>query len=314
MDLRELRSFIYIARLRSFSRAAAELHIAQPALSRQIRKLEEELGATLLERHPRGVELTEAGHIVLKRAELLVNNVRQIRDEVQSATRALSGQIAVAVPPAAGSIILPPLLRRFRQDYPNVSVHIQEGVSSTLHNWIQQGRVDVAIMHNPPAMQTIRIESLLHEAMYVVERSGAAGRSGYQVQDLAGLPLLLPAYPHFTRLLVEQVAAEHGFCPEVVMEVDGTALTGDLIAAGFGYGVATYAAIHRRLVRGELRATPFLGRKLYSTVAVGYRESGPTIPALPPFLARLRETTAELVGQGIWPGEVHLATARPPSG
>ncbi len=120
-------------------------------------------------------------------------------------------------------------------------------------------------MHNPPAMQTIRIEPLLHEAMFLVERSGAPHRAGFHMQDLAGIPLLLPTYPHLPRLLVEQVAAEHGFRPDVAMEVDGTALTGDPVAAGFGYTVATYAAIHRRLARGL--CAPLLGRKLYSTVA-----------------------------------------------
>lgn len=316
MDMRELRSFFYIARLRSFSRAAAELRIAQPALSRQIRKLEEELGVTLLTRHAKGVELTHAGEIVLKRAEVLIQAVRQIKTEVNESAAVVSGQITVAMPPAVGSIILPTLLRRFRTDYPNVSVHLMEGIGQTLHGWLSAGRVDAAIMHNPPPMRLVRVEPLVHEALYVIGPSGKTRPASYELRDLANLPLVLPGYPHFARLLVEQAAAEQGIELQIAVEVDGAALTCDLVAAGFGYGISTYAAVSRRLGRGDLRAAPFVDRKLYSTVGVGYRDSEAASPALTAFLAELRRVIATVVANGEWPGQVQLAgkrrtTARP---
>ncbi|MGE3144695.1 MAG: LysR family transcriptional regulator, partial [Pseudorhodoplanes sp.] len=129
MDFRELRYFSFVAELKSFSRAAAQLRIAQPALSRCVRQLEEELGVTLFDRHGRGVTLTEAGQTLYERAQTLLQGLRQARDDVATTSAVPRGSLRLAVPPAAGQGLAPSLIERYHALYPQVSIHIHEGVS-----------------------------------------------------------------------------------------------------------------------------------------------------------------------------------------
>lgn len=132
MDLRALRYFLSVAQLGSITRAAQALNVAQPALSRQIRKLEEELGVTLLLRRPRGVELTPAGARLLERAEAVFRSLREAAEELRSDTMEGVGRISLGVPPAMGVMLVPELMRRFRAAQPRAALHVREGVGHWL--------------------------------------------------------------------------------------------------------------------------------------------------------------------------------------
>ena len=308
MDIRELRNFIHIARLQSLSRAAEELRIAQPALSRQIRKLEGELGVKLLRRHARGVELTSAGATMLKRAEFLIQTVRQIKDDVSGTPDLIVGHVAIAAPPAAGGIIVPSVVQELARTHPEISIRIVEAVGGALQNLAAAGEADAVIVHNPPPNAGLRIEPLLEEAMFVISPPGTqAGRRSYTIKELLRLPLILPSYPHYSRLILEQMAARHGIQLNVVMEADGAALTRSLIATGLGHGVMTLPPVHKETERGELAAVPISGRNFHSTLALAFRRDTPLSEAGTVVVAAIRKTVASLIARRLWPGAIRLS-------
>jgi LysR family nitrogen assimilation transcriptional regulator len=162
MDIRELRYFVQVARAGSFSGAATRLNVAQPALSRQLKKLEDELGVQLLIRHGRGVEVTQAGAVLLSEAESLIDHVGQTMDRVRGGKPTFAGQVALGVAPTSGQLIVPDIFESFRAHWPDATLVIREGISSSLEAWLLERRVDIAVLHNPMPLEGIALRPILH--------------------------------------------------------------------------------------------------------------------------------------------------------
>lgn len=168
MDFRQLRYFSTVAELKSFSLAAQNLRIAQPALSRCVKEIETSLGVRLLNRHGRGVSLTSAGESLYTHAIRLLRDLQQASDDVVATAGKPVGQLYLAIPTATGAILIPPVLERYKVLYPNVSVHILEGFSGYIHEWLMSGRVDVGVLHNPSRTSKLKTSYLLTEEMCVI--------------------------------------------------------------------------------------------------------------------------------------------------
>jgi LysR family nitrogen assimilation transcriptional regulator len=273
IEIRELRSFVHIARVGSVSRAAAELYIAQPALSRQIAKLEAELGTPLFVRYGRGVRLTSAGAQLLERAEMIINFVAQTSEQVRASSDRLSGHIALGLPPAVGVWVSAPIVEAFRERWPAVALHMREGLSSSLQEWLLDRRVDLAIVYNQPPLEAFDVLPLCSEAMVIVGPPGDTliqqrGGEPLRIRDLAELPLIVPGFPHANRRVLEQAAVQHGVHLRIVLEVDSVTLTKALVRRGLGYSLLTYTAIQEEVERGELQALPIERPAIRSTVAL----------------------------------------------
>lgn len=269
MDLRELRSFIHVARAGSFSRAASELYIAQPALSRQVAKLEEEIGATLLIRHGRGVRLTAAGARLLERAEIITNMIIETGEHVRATADEERGYLAVGLPPTMGALIGAELVRDFRIRYPRVALHIREGQSSSLQEWVADRRVDLAVVYNQPPLDAFLVKPLYSEPMILIAPPGAVlPKGGFQIKDLASLPMILPGMPHSNRRAIDHAAVQNGVRLRIELEVDSVALTKKLVKAGAGYSILTSIAIRDEVARGEIVAAPIERPSIRSTVAL----------------------------------------------
>ena len=143
MNIRQLHYFLQVAEQKSFTRAAAVLHVAQPALSRSVRALEADLGVALFERSERGVALTDAGHLLKRRAADLLAEFAHVRDEVGARARELGGEFMFGMPPSMQHLATLPLLRAFRREHPGVLLRFTEGISVTLSEGLQAGRIDI---------------------------------------------------------------------------------------------------------------------------------------------------------------------------
>ena len=263
MELRELKNFMQIARAGSVSRAAGELRLAQPALSRQIKKLENELGVALFARHGRGVRLSHAGALLLERAEAIVRLVHEAREEIGERRLAPAGRITLGVPPAAGRLLIPPFAARFQKTWPRVTLHMREGVSSSLQEWLLEKRIDIAILHNPPHLEAFDIRPLLAERMLVIGPPPRLARrrrhpAAFRIRDLAALPLILPNMAHANRRLVEQAAVEHGVRLRITIEADSVAFAKAMVEQGLGYTILTFAAVQDELAQRKLTAFPIV--------------------------------------------------------
>ena len=306
MELKDLRYFLEISRSGSVTRAAERLHIAQPALSRRMLKLEHELGATLFRRTGQGAVLTEEGHFLERRAQQLLSDADKLSRDVSGASDAISGRLRIAVPPGVGLALMPAVLRVFGPAYPNVSLQVLEGTSNLLQEWLIGGRVDIAVLHNPPTLKDLSSEPLLRETLHLILPPGpvpAFARGGTcRFRDLQDVPLIMPSLPHSNRVLLEQAAVQHGIRLQIAMEVDSFNLTWRLVDQGIAASVMTAAAASRHMT--DIRGTAVAIQPPVSVVlCAATRNSVPPAPGQRQMIDLLRDIVGRAVESGDWSGE-----------
>src|SRR5579871_4699489 len=198
MELRHLRYFLAVAQHRNFTRAAEELHIAQPPLSQQIQQLERELGATLFDRSARQVELTQAGEVLLLRARRVLEMIDDMTNEVREVAGARGGRVTLGVNRTAAALILPAVARLMRERMPGVELVILEGGTSTIAELVVERRVDLGLARLPLAEHepfTALLESrpLYQEQVVAVMLRGhpLARRDSIHIAELRDEPLMI---------------------------------------------------------------------------------------------------------------------------
>lgn len=248
MNLRQLEYFVQVAQLGSFSKAAAVLDVAQPALSRQVRALEIELRETLLLRTGRGVALTEAGRRLLEHGAAILQAVTQAREDMGPLRDEPVGRIVIGLPPTLGRTLTIPLVETFKARLPRAQLAVVEGLSTHIVEWILSSRVDVGLLYNPEAQPGLELMPLLNEPLCLVETkdapSGRArGRGHVPLRELSGLPLVLPERAHVIRRLLETQATLAGLKLQTAWEVSSVGAIVDLVVAGHGHAVLTASAV-----------------------------------------------------------------------
>ena len=236
MNLVQLETFVRVAELGSFSKAALVLKTAQPALSRQVRALETELRATLLQRTGRGVVLTEAGQRLYEHGMGILELVARAREAVRASHDEPSGRLVVGIPPSLGRRLAVPLVQMFEQELPRAQLAIVEGLSAHIAEWITSGRVDVGLVHNPEPQALIDTEPLMDEPLMLVGPHGRA-RGVVTLQELPGFPLVIPERSHAIRRLLEARAALAGLKLQVAWEVSSVPAILALVRGGHGFAV-----------------------------------------------------------------------------
>ena len=252
MELRQLRYFVRIVELGSMSRAALDLDMVQSALSQQITRLEGELSTRLLHRTPRGVAPTEAGAAFFCEAQLTLRHAEQAMRAARQAR--LSGTVTVGLAPTTSAVLGLPLMQAMRARYPDVRLHMVEGMSGHLSAMLHARELDLAVLfdsrlHQAPRAgrsQRWQIEPLLEEDLFLV-RSAAAPQLAAEVTlaDLREEPLILPTGPHGLRSTLDTAFASAGIAPHIVLEVDSLAMVMAAVDAGLGSTVQPWAALGR---------------------------------------------------------------------
>jgi len=244
--------------MRSFTRAAEVLHIAQPALSRQIRMLENELGTPLFNRFDRGVTLTPTGELLRDRASTLLRDFSKVRDDVLARKDEPRGELAVGLPPSMREMITVPLVDAFCRRYPRVSLHVQEGISTDLASLVEDGRLDCAVVVDLAAMELHNSEPLLREQLYLIgpRKAKLKLRRPVDLKTVSGKPLILTSRPNSLRLVVENALAQARLPLKLVADSNSTEMMVELAAFDLAYTVLPYCAAWRALRSGGLSAAP----------------------------------------------------------
>jgi LysR family nitrogen assimilation transcriptional regulator len=307
MDLKQLSYFVHVVDLGGFSRAARVLGIAQPAVSRLVRSLEVELRQTLLVRNGRGATPTEAGARLLEHARGILQQVDRARRDVAQSKDAPVGSVVVGLPPTLARHLTVPLVREFRQRYPQASLGIVEGLSATIHEWLLVGRVDVGVVYNPVASQSVETRTLLEEQLCLV---GPAGKRGVpralRLRDLPRFPLIIPSRPNAIRTLVETRLAAFGLRPQVALEIDAVPAILELVAEGHGYAVLSPRALERTETGPALVTRPIVQPRLMSMLAIAVSAQRPVTPIQKAVVALIDDEAARMF--------VPAATAAAPRG
>ncbi|AXS39767.1 LysR family transcriptional regulator [Breoghania sp. L-A4] len=300
IELRALRYFVCIAEEKSFTRAASRLRVAQPALSRQIRKLEEDLQVELFIRHVRGVELTEAGEILLSRAYVIFNQLQQTHHDVTSHSATPAGVVTVGIPPTPGEFIAPPLLRRTRELYPEIELRFVEGFSGELEKKLANNEIGVAVMHDPASRPEIKISELLVERLCLVGPPGSLDKPLYTLTEAAEFPLILPSRPNFLRILLDDSSERLALTLNVVTRSDGLWHTKSLVRHGNGFTILTYGAVISEVQQGQLEAVPIHEPEITWTLCVAMRKDQSRKQTLVVIEDLIREIVQELLRDGTW--------------
>jgi LysR family nitrogen assimilation transcriptional regulator len=312
MELKQLRYFVHVAELGSFTRAAVFLSVAQPALSRQIRNLESELGAKVFYRNGRGVELTTAGHRLIHHAKAIIDRTQRARNELLTLNEEAIGSTVLGVPPTVGQFLTAPLVRIFRRRYPGVALRVVEVYSAHVHEWLSSARIDVGLAYDAPrANRNLVTEHLWDENLCLVGPgpgagggAGGAGRGGrgpdFPFLRLGEVPLMLPGRPHGLRLLVDTAAAQHDLELKVDLEVDSLTTTKELVQDGTGYTVLPLAAVHKEVESGRMTARRLTGPPLKRTVVLATAAQRSHSMAVEALVTAIRSVVKEFASHGKW--------------
>lgn len=173
MDISQLKTLIHVAELGSLSKAADRLNIAQPALSRQIRLLERELGTYLFERHGRGMVLTDAGREVLEHASRIMSELDALRSSVAQPGSSLRGIVTIGTTPTVAAIVTVPLVCKIRDSHPQLSMRFTSAFSGHLLDWVQRGELDLAVSYDPQPLKSLRITPVTVDELLLVGRGVA---------------------------------------------------------------------------------------------------------------------------------------------
>ncbi|MGE0873816.1 MAG: LysR substrate-binding domain-containing protein [Burkholderiales bacterium] len=304
MELRQLRYFVRIVDLGSLSKAAADLYVAQPALSKQVAALEAEFKAALLVRSPRGVVPTDAGIAFYRQAQAILRQVGRVADEVRAVEASPTGVIAVGMPFSASNILAPALVAAVRERLPGIRLAITEEGSGQLEGLLAGGRLDLSLLYerNRPSAQ-IDEQPLLVEELYLVTQA-PGGRGEVTLADAARHRYILPGAQNSTRQVVEKAFAKAGLELLLAAEVDVPWTTKAMVAAGLGATILSRSALYpeqagsglaiRRIVR------PAVTRGL--NLCSGRGET----PARAAAMVRdiLEDVVHRLIDSGAWRGAV----------
>lgn len=306
MTPRQLKYFLRIAELSSFTKAAAVLHIAQSALSRQIQQLEADLGVQLFVRSDTGVTLTEAGEALASGASRLLEMYAAVRDDVGGRAGSPQGQLSIGVPPSLFDMLTVPGLLEFRESYPGVAVSVNEGISSTVYEQVLSGRLDVGIVLSVESMQGLQHRELFGEALFLAGPPGTLP-SGERIslEALAALPLVLTQRANSMRAVLETALRSAGQSCRCIVESDSTRLQTSLVANGAGYTVLPYSAIAADIEAGRLEAAPVDSLDIRWTLI--HSRERPLGVAAERLLEILLRLGAERAASGRWPGYLLVA-------
>jgi LysR family nitrogen assimilation transcriptional regulator len=293
MDLKQLEYFRHVAELGSFTRAAAFLSVVQPALSRQVRQLEVELGQNLFDRNGRGVVLTDAGTRLLEHTRGILMQVGRARQELEDQRSGTSGHFALGLPPSLGRSVTVPLVKAFGQALPDARLATVEGLSAYILEWLNVGRVDCALVYNAAASPTVDLQPLLDDQLFLVAplaaKASRKARKTITLAELADYPLIIPSRPHAMRMSVENALAQVDRKITVAHEIECIPAIIDLVRQGLGFAVLPLNAVKSTQWGGEVSVKPILAPVLKTSLSIATSSQRPQSPLMRKAIAVIRD-------------------------
>ncbi|QYU67011.1 LysR family transcriptional regulator [Leptolyngbya sp. 15MV] len=276
MDLRQLRYFREVVAQRSFSAAARQLNVAQPALSRQVRALEESLGVVLLVRTARGVHVTEAGERLRESADFVLRFLGDVARDLRTLSAEPSGDVLLGLPPSVSFLVAPRLLERAREDFPLLNLHIIEGLSVFLMDGLESGKVDLAVLTDAGQAGSRRLERvpLAEEEMVLAGTPDLLGPRGPLARhaDIEALPMVMS---RGFRSVIAPWLTLGRLELRGETELDSIVVTREVVRRGLFATIVPYGMIHAEVASGELRALPLADPAVARRLVMGYAATRP---------------------------------------
>jgi len=317
VDVRGLRSFLAVIAAGSVSRAAQVLHLAQPALSLQIKRLEEALGVALFTRGHKGVTPTAAGLRLESHAREILRKLDMACEDVRNQAANPEGHVAVGLPQSMAKILTVPLVQEALRRWPKVSLRIIEMSTGYIPNHVLSGHLDMGLTFQADSGSGLLFEHWVDEELVLVAAPGRLGasrrrsaakvspRAGtVRLRDLHRYPMILPASEHGLRVLIDNHMRDHGVELTVLAEVNAIAQLIALAAAGIGCTILSYASVQAELRNGSLSfariGKPAMSRPVYLCRSATLPQS----IAASVIQGLLTEIVEAQIASGNWPARV----------
>ena len=309
MELRQLRYFVAIVDHGSLSRAALVLHVAQPALTQQLRQLEDELGAQLLHRSAQGVLSTDAGKVFYEHAQAILKQVGDARSAVTQSTTRPSGSVTLGLPHSISGALALPLLVAARARYPEITLRLTEELSGNLTEQLKSGRINLAVLFDDGQLAGFAATPLVEEALMFIARSGSAfGPAGERVSlaEALATTLILPDQQQGVRPRIERMARGAGLALSNVIEINSIAILKSALLADMGATILPLAPLLAEIKSGALQARPLHSPAMTRSVTLCASRNIPLTNAAAAVSRLVQEVTAGLCASGAWLGATLL--------
>lgn len=305
MDVRQLRYFVTIVDFGSLGKAAEKLYVAQPSLSQQIARLEEDLGVALLVRSPQGVKPTAAGQAMYRHARLVLRQMEQLRQEVKDGTSAESGTVAVGFPTTMVSILALPVFERVRARYPGIRLQFFESMSGYISELLANGRLDLAILFRDSNTPGVTALPVLDEELYVLGETGGGRRSTARTCSLAelnGVPMVAPSVANGLRVLLERTFLRENVDLNIVADIDSLPTLLSIAESGAACTILPASSVMQRAAGGRLRMRRIVAPEIRRPASLCWSNTLPANSAAIAVRRTIVELISELAAQQAWTG------------
>jgi DNA-binding transcriptional LysR family regulator len=302
MDFKQLRAFLTVADTGNVTRAAELLNLVQPAVSRQLRLLEEDVGAELFERERHGMALTDAGKALLVYARRAMLELDRARAEIGGAVNEIAGLVTVGLLPSTCDLISSPLVSAVAAAYPSIRMRIAMGYAGTLQQWLETGEIDAALLYGVERTPDIHSKTLLEEPLWVVGPTSANLRRHRPVSlaSLSGKPLILPSAPHGIRTLVDHACAVSNVELTIAVETNAMSIQKNLVLGGHGFTILPPVAFVEELKARRLTAAPLCDPKITRTIVLALPANRAVGQHVRRAVDLLVQCCKQAVNQGSW--------------
>ena len=311
VSLRQLRAFAEVARTQSFARAASALHVTQPAISMQVRELEDAVGLPLLERHGRGARLTTGGEYFLVYAKRVFATLKEAEDAMARLRGLKGGRVTIGMVGTAEHF-LPRLLARFRAEHPGIEIRLTAGNREQLVQALQHNEIDLAVMGRAPRELAARAEPFAAHPLAVVAAPShpLARKRRLAPAALRDQPFIVREAGSGTRAAMEEFFAAHDLAPPVIMEMTGNETIKQAVQADMGLAFLSLHTVARELKRRELVALDVRGLPLMRRWHIVNLQARTLAPAAEAFRYFVLEEGEKLLAS-LFPLPASRKSARP---
>jgi LysR family nitrogen assimilation transcriptional regulator len=301
LKLQQLRYFVQVAECGSFTRAATKLNLAQPALSRQIRLLEEDLGVPLFRRDGRGVEPTAAGVELLQRANALFVQLNEMRQSVMAYRGAADGAVTMGIMPLFGATAVPSLLLRAREAYPHITIKLMVGMSDAIHEWTIAGRTDFGVVSSAAETSTYLVsQEIARDRLCLVTAAGAAALPPgvpITLADALDRDLVIPTKSNGIRAVIDRYARQGDLAVAPSFEVDSIEIIKRLVPTGIGGTILPKFSIAGEVAAGLFSINPIVEPELEYKMDITFPVDRPLSRNAAAIAELLSAIAAETVGR-----------------
>ncbi len=301
MDLYQLRGFFEIARERSFTRAADKLFLTQPAISLQIKALEEELGEILFERLRKNIRLTPAGEILYRRVQEVFDRLEVAREEIATLQQVLRGRLVIGTSDTNCTYLLPGPLQQFREQYAGVELDIRNRMSSEIGQMVLDHAVDFGLATLPAKHRDLVSEELFERSDVLICRPDhpLARRNQVRLQDIVEFPLLALERGSTSRRLLEEAFIRANLELQPAMNLASIEVIKRFVEVGMGIALVPRMAVEKEAESGLLRSVRVRGLEPRVIGLIEHRGRRRS-PAAQAFLDILRDHIGKIGGESHW--------------